>query len=221
MIPVLWLALGQTFQMIGMALVLTIVVGLPVGVLLVTTDRGGIFEAPFGSRRFGAGLHAVLGFVVNVGRSLPFIILMVALIPFTRLVVGTSIGPVAAVVPLTVAAIPFFARLVEIALREVDGGLIEAAKSLGATRGTIVWKVLVPEARPGIVLGLSTSVISLLNYSAMAGIIGGGGIGDIAFRYGYQRFDTAYLITTIVLLVVIVQLIQSIGSAVARRLSHR
>jgi len=221
MLPILEKALIETFQMIGIALAFTVVLGLVVGVLLVTTDTGGIYSTPFGSRRLGSAVHSVLGFVVNIGRSLPFIILMVALIPLSRAIVGTSIGPIAASVPLTVAAIPFFARLVEISLREVDPGLIEAANSLGATRSTIVRKVLLAEARPSIVLGLSTSVISLLNYSAIAGTIGGGGIGDIAIRYGYQRFDTAYLVTTIIILIVIVQVVQSVASITARRLSHR
>lgn len=221
MLPVLATALVETFQMIGLALILTIVLGLALGILLVATDEGGLLASPFRSRRLGSIVHASLGVVVNVGRSLPFIILMVALIPFSRMIVGTSIGPLAAAVPLTVAAIPFFARLVEISLREVDEGLVEAAKSLGATRRTIIWRVLLAEARPGIVLGLSTSVISLLNYSAIAGTIGGGGIGDIAIRYGYQRFDTAYMVATILILIVIVQIIQSVSSSLARRLSHR
>jgi D-methionine transport system permease protein len=221
MIPTISKALGETFQMIGIALAFTIIFGLIVGVLLVTTDDDGILAAPFGSRRFGSALHAVLGFVVNIGRSLPFIILMVVLIPFSRLIVGTFLGPIGSSVPLTVAAIPFFARLVEIALREVDTGLVEAAKSLGANRRTIVWKVLLAEARPSIILGLSTSVISLLNYSAIAGTIGGGGIGDIAVRYGYQRYDNAYLLVTVVILVVIVQAVQLLASAAARALSHR
>ncbi|TQL52974.1 methionine ABC transporter permease [Subtercola boreus] len=221
MVPILTKALGETFQMIGIALAFTIVFGLLVGVLLVSTDEGGVYEAPLGSRRLGVVIHAVLGFIVNIGRSLPFIILMVVLIPFTRLIIGTFIGPTAAAVPLTIAAIPFFARLVEIALREVDTGLVEAARSMGARRGTIIWKVLLAEARPSIVLALSTSVISLLNYSAIAGTIGAGGIGDIAIRYGYQRYDNAYLFTTIVILIVIVQVVQLIASAVARKLSRR
>ena len=221
MIPVLTKALADTATMVGIALGFTIVLGLLVGVLLVTTDDNGLFAAPFGSRRFGRGLHAVLGFIVNIGRSLPFIILMVVIIPFTKLLVGTFLGPVAAAVPLTVAAIPFFARLVEIALREVDYGLVEAAKSLGASKRTIIWKVLLAEGRPSIVLGLSTSVISLLNYSSIAGLIGAGGIGDIAIRYGYQRYQEDYLIVTIIILIVIVQAVQLIASGVAKRLSHR
>ena len=214
-------ALAETGQMVGIALVFTIVFGLAVGVVLVGTDTGGIISEPFRSPRLGAVIHAVLGFLVNVGRSLPFIILMVLLIPVSRAIVGSSIGSTAAAVPLTVAAIPFFARLVEIALRDVDDGLVEAAKSLGARRGTIIWKVLLAEARPGIVLGLSTSVISMINYSAIAGTIGGGGIGDIAIRYGYQRYSIPYLVVTILILIVIVQGVQLIASGVVRRVNHR
>lgn len=218
---VLSLAVAQTLQMIAIAIVPTVVLGMLIGIVLVGTDADGILAAPFGSRRFGTIVHAVLGFIVNVGRSLPFIILMVLLIPFSRLIVGTFLGPVGASVPLTIAAIPFFARLAEIALREVDGGLIEAAKSLGATRRTIIWKVMLAEARPSIVLAFSTSVITLINYSAIAGTVGGGGIGDLAYRYGYQRYSVPYLLVTTVLLIIIVQVIQSILSAVSRRLSHR
>jgi D-methionine transport system permease protein len=221
MIPVLLKAIGDTFTMVGLALGFTIVFGLLVGVLLVTTDDNGVFASPFGSRRLGRTFHAVLGFIVNIGRSLPFIILMVLIIPFTKLIVGTFLGPVAAAVPLTIAAVPFFARLVEIALREVDYGLVEAAKSLGATKKRIIWNVLLAEGRPSIVLGLSTSVISLLNYSAIAGLIGAGGIGDIAIRYGYQRYQEDYLLVTTVLLIIIVQVVQLIASSVAKKLSRR
>jgi D-methionine transport system permease protein len=214
-------ALGETATMIGIAIVPTVVLGLLIGVVLVGTDADGVFAAPLGSRRFGAIIHTVLGFIVNIGRSLPFIILLVLLIPFSRLIVGTFIGPIGASVPLTVAAIPFFARLVEIALREVDGGLVEAAKSLGATRGTIIWKVLLSEARPSLVLAFSTQVISLINYSAIAGTVGGGGLGDLAYRFGYQRYSVPYLVVTTLILIVIVQAVQSVLSAIARRLSHR
>lgn len=210
-------ALGETTLMVSVAMLGTVVLGLPLGVLLVILDRGGILEAPFGSRRLGHRLHVVLGFIVNVGRSLPFIILMVAILPFTKLIVGTSIGLWAAVVPLTVAAIPFFARLVEIAIREVDHGLVEAASSLGATKWDIVRKVLVPESLSAIILGLFTSVISLLNYSAMAGVIGGGGLGDLALREGYQRYNAWYMVAVVVVLIIIVQVLQSLGNALARR----
>ena len=222
MVAILWQATLDTFFMVGLTLVFTILIGLPLGVLIVQTDRGGFWQAPFGSRALGRVINQVLGFVVNVGRSLPFVILMVALIPFTRLIMGgTSIGAGAAVVPLTVAAIPFFARLVEIAVREVESGLIEAATAIGVSRFGIIGKVLIPEALPAMVLGISTTVIAVINYSAMAGVLGSGGIGDVAYRYGYQRFSTEYMVVTVVLLVVIVQLVQSLGGWLARRLSHR
>jgi D-methionine transport system permease protein len=221
MIPVLLKALADTGLMIGLALVPTVLLGLAIGVLLVATEKGGVLAAPLGSERLGRVIHSVLGFLVNIGRSLPFIILMVLIIPFTRLIVGTFIGPVGASVPLAVAAIPFFARLVEIALNDVDQGLVEAAKSLGASRWTIVWKVLLAEGRGSIVLGFSTSVVSLLNYSAIAGSIGAGGIGDVAIRYGYQMYSMPYLVTTVVILIVIVQVVQGGLGLIARRISHR
>jgi D-methionine transport system permease protein len=215
------LAIAQTFQMIGIAIVPTVVFGLLIGIVLVGTDPEGIFPTVLGSRRLSVIVHSVLGFLVNIGRSLPFVILMVLLIPFSRLIVGTFLGPVGASVPLTIAAIPFFARLVEISLREVDGGIVEAAKSLGSTRGTIIWKVLLAEARPSLVLAFSTQVISLLNYSAIAGIVGGGGLGDLAYRYGYQRYSVPYLVVTTIILIIIVQVVQSVLSAIARRISRR
>ncbi len=222
MVGILTKAVGETFYMVGLTLLFTAVIGLLLGLVLVGTDRGGIWERPFGSAGLGRAVHAVLGFIINVGRSLPFVILMVALIPFTRLIMGgTSIGSTAAIVPLTVAASPFFARLVEIAVREVDGGLLEAAHSLGATKAQLVWKVMVPEALPAIVLGLSTTVITIINFSAMAGVLASGGLGDVAYRYGYQRFSTEYMVITIVLLIIIVQVVQSLGGLLARKLSHR
>ncbi|MCG5219023.1 methionine ABC transporter permease [Streptosporangium sp. KLBMP 9127] len=199
--------------MVVWSTLLTVLFGLPLGVLLVTTERGGLTSAP--------PVKAVLGAVVNVGRSLPFIVLMVAILPFTRLVTGTTIGTVAAVVPLTLGAVPFFARLVETALRGVDRGVVEAAQAIGAGRTRIVARVLLPESVPGLVAGLTVTIVALIGYSAMAGAIGGGGLGDLAVRYGYQRFDTAVMIITVVVLIVIVQVIQSLGDLVARRLSHR
>ncbi|RBQ15236.1 metal ABC transporter permease [Spongiactinospora rosea] len=206
-------ATGETLQMVALATLLTAVFGLPLGVLLVTADRGGLAPAP--------GFKAVLGAVVNIGRSLPFIVLMVAIIPFTRLVTGTTIGTAAAVVPLTLGAVPFFARLVETALRGVDREVVEAAQAMGARRLAIVGKVLLPESLPGLVAGLTVTVVALIGYSAMAGAIGGGGLGDLAVRYGYQRFDTAVMIITVVVLIVIVQLVQSLGDLVARRLDRK
>ncbi|MEV0715485.1 methionine ABC transporter permease [Asanoa sp. NPDC050611] len=199
--------------MVLVATLLTAVGGLLVGVLLVLTDRGGLLAAP--------PVNAVLGLVVNIGRSLPFIILLVAIIPFTRAVVGTTIGTSAAIVPLTVGAIPFYARIVETALREVDSGVVAAARAMGASRREIVAKVLLRESRPGLVAGLTITVVALVGYSAMAGVVGGGGLGDLAIRYGYQRFETGVMIATVVLLVLFVQLTQMLGDLVARRLSHK
>jgi D-methionine transport system permease protein len=211
--PDLWNATAESLYMIAVSTVLTALLGLVVGVLLVLTDRGGLLPVP--------SLNAVLGVIVNIGRSLPFIILLVAIIPFTRLVVGTSIGTTAAIVPLTVAAIPFFARIVEAAIREVDPSVVDAALAMGATRREVVVKVLLREARPGLVAGLTITVIALIGYSAMAGFVGGGGLGDLAIRFGYQRFETEVMIATVVLLVVFVQLIQMLGDRIARRLSHK
>ena len=163
----------------------------------------------------------VVGGVVNAVRSTPFIILLVAIIPFTRWVTGTSIGTWAAVVPLTLAVAPFIARLVETALREVDNGLVEAAQSMGASTWQIVWKVLLPEALPGIVAGLTISLVSLTGYSAMAGAVGGGGLGDLGIRYGYQRFLPDVMLAVVVILIVFVQIIQSLGDWAVRRMSHR
>ncbi|WP_327085225.1 ABC transporter permease [Nonomuraea sp. NBC_01738] len=211
--PLLQEGAGQTLQMVLLATLFTVLLGLPLGVALVVFDKQGLRPLPV--------VQSVLGFVVNVGRSLPFIVLMIAIIPFTRLVVGTTIGTAAVVVPLTVGAVPFFARLVETALREVGSDVVQAAQAMGASRTAIVAKVLLPEARAGIVSAITVTVIALIGYSAMAGTVGGGGLGDLAIRYGYQRFETLVMIVTVVLLVVLVQLIQSLGDRVARRLSHR
>lgn len=211
--PLLIEGAGETAVMVGWSTLFTVIFGLPLGVALVVLDRGGLAPAP--------AVKSVLGVIVNVGRSLPFIVLMIAIIPFTRLVVGTTIGTAAVVVPLTVGAVPFFARLVETALREVGTDVVQAAQAMGAGRTAIVRKVLLPEALPGLVAGLTVTVVALIGYSAMAGTVGGGGLGDLAVRYGYQRFETLVMIVTVVLLIVIVQLIQSLGDVVARRLSHK
>ncbi|GAA5051909.1 D-methionine transport system permease protein [Thermocatellispora tengchongensis] len=213
LVPVLWEATAETAQMVLWSTLLTAVFGLPIGVLLVTTGRGGLTPLP--------ALNAVLGAVVNIGRSLPFIVLMVAILPFTRLITGTTIGTVAAIVPLTLGAVPFYARLVESAVRGVSREVVEAAQAMGARRVTVVLKVLLPETLPALVAGLTVTVVALIGYSAMAGAIGGGGLGDLAIRYGYQRFDTTVMVITVVLLIVIVQLVQSLGDLLARRLSHR
>jgi D-methionine transport system permease protein len=208
----IWQATLETLQMVGVATLVTVPAGLVLGVLLLITDRGGLLPAPVVNR--------VLGAVVNVGRSVPFIILLVAVIPLTRALVGTTIGTTAAIVPLALATIPFYARIVETALREVAPGLVEAALSAGATHRQVVTKVLIPEALPSLVSGLTITVIGVIGYSAMAGAVGGGGLGDVAIRYGYQRYDTEVTIATVVVLVVLVQLIQMAGDLVARRLSH-
>ena len=209
----LWVGLKETAWMVGFSALLTAIGGLLVGILLVLTDRGGLLAA--------RPVNALLGLVVNVGRSLPFIILLVAVIPFTRALVGTTIGTTAAIVPLTIGAIPFYARIVETAIREVPGDVVAAAVAMGASRRQIVGKVLLREARPGLVAGLTITVVALVGYSAMAGVVGGGGLGDLAVRYGYQRFETDVMIATVVVLVVFVQAVQSVGDVVVRRLSHR
>jgi len=203
----------ETLVMVGISGLVGALAGLPLGVLLFLTDRGGVLQSVMSNR--------VMGLTVNAVRSTPFIILLVAVIPLTRVIVGTSIGTAAAVVPLTIAAAPFVARLVETALREVDRGLIETAEALGATTRQIVFKVLLPEALPGIVAGLTITFVSLVGYSAMAGAIGGGGLGDLGIRYGYQRFLPEVMVTVVVILIVFVQLVQSFGDWLVRRLSHR
>ncbi|MET1044138.1 MAG: methionine ABC transporter permease [Microbacteriaceae bacterium] len=218
---VLLIATGETLYMVFFALLFTVLIGLPLGVVLVTTETGGILEKPFGSGTAGRILNRVLEFVVNLGRSVPFVILMVALIPFTRLVVGTSIGSTAAIVPLSAVAIPFFARMVEIAIKEVDAGLVEAAESLGATRWQIISKVLVPEALSPMILGLATTVTSIINFSAMVGVVAGGGLGSVALRYGYQRYSVIHMITVIIIIFVIVMVLQGIAARLARRVAHR
>ncbi|MBP9040409.1 MAG: ABC transporter permease [Anaerolineaceae bacterium] len=212
-IPNLSHAALETLYMVGVSTLLTVVLGLPLGVLLVITDRNGLKSVP--------ALNQVLGAVVNFARSLPFIILLVVVIPFTRFVVGTSIGSTAAIVPLSLAAIPFFARVAETGLREVDRGLVEAAQAMGCTTWQIIRKVLLPEALPSLILGIALTIINLIGYSAMAGVIGGGGLGDVAVRYGYQRFETAVMVVTVVLLVVVVQGIQILGSKLALKVSKR
>ncbi|MGV8896965.1 MAG: methionine ABC transporter permease [Rhodoglobus sp.] len=218
---VLLVGTGQTLYMVGVALLVTIIVGLPIGVILVGTEAGGVFERPFGSRAVGVAINRLLDFIVNLGRSVPFIILMVALIPFTRLVVGTFIGSTAAIVPLSVVAIPFFARMVEISIKEVDSGLIEAADSLGATRWHVVSKVQVPEALSSIILGLSTTVTSIINFSAMVGTVAGGGLGDVAIRYGYQRYSVIHMTAVIIITFVIVMILQAVATHFARRFARR
>lgn len=218
---VLLVATGQTLYMVGVSLIVTIVVGLPLGVVLVGTEPGRFLERPFGSRVAGSIINRTLDLVVNFGRSVPFIILMVALIPVTRMIVGTFIGPTAAIVPLSAVAIPFFARMVEIAIKEVDPGLLEVASSLGASRWQLVTKVLLPEAAPPMLLGLSTTVTSIINFSAMVGTVAGGGLGDVAIRYGYQQYSWIHIVSVIVIIFAIVMILQGLATWGARRLARR
>jgi D-methionine transport system permease protein len=213
LLPELLAALGQTLTMLGIGLGAALLLGGPLGILLFLVGDGQSLQ--------NRTLAAVLGWVVNTVRSFPFIILLVALVPFTRVIAGSSIGPLAAAVPLSVAAIPYFARLVEQTLREVPRGVIEAAEAMGASELQIVTRVLLVEARAGLVLALTVLAISFLSYSAVAGVVGGGGIGDLAIRYGYYRFETDVMVFTVALLIVLVQLIQFAGTRVARRLDKR
>ena len=213
LIPILWEATLQTLYMVALSTLIGTLIGGPLGVFLATSRRGELLSAP--------ALNTALGLVVNAARSTPFIILVVAIIPFTRLIAGTSIGTTAAIVPLTIAAAPFIARLIETAIREVDAGLIEAARAMGATPGQIVRKVLIPEAMPGIILGLTLAVVSLIGYSAMVGAVGGEGLGDLGIRYGYQRFMPEVMLAVVVILIVLVQLVQSGGEWIASRFDKR
>ena len=206
-------SLWETLVMVGISGTAGALIGVPLGVFLRLTDHGGVLQ--------NGAVNKLVGWLVNAVRSTPFIILLVAIIPFTRFITGSSIGTAAAVVPLTIAAAPFVARLVEAALREVDHGLVEAAQAMGATTGQIVWKVLLPEALPGIVAGLTITFVSLTGYSAMAGAIGGGGLGDLGIRYGYQRFLPEIMLAVVLVLVFFVQAVQSLGDWAVRRLSHR
>lgn len=206
-------ALKETAVMVAVSGALAAIVGIPLGVILVTTGRGHILQ--------NLVVNRVLGAIVNAARSTPFIILMVAIIPLTRMIVGTSIGTAAAIVPLSLAAIPFAARLVETSLREVDTGLVEAAQAMGASPYQIIAKVLLPEAWPGIIAGLTITLVSLIGYSAMAGAVGGGGLGDLGIRYGYQRFQPEVMIAVVVVLIVLVQAVQTAGDVLARKLNKR
>ena len=206
-------ALAETAIMVGISGLLSLCIGLPLGLLLVITDDAGVWRHPL--------LNRLLGAVINAFRSTPFIILLVALIPFTRFIVGTTIGTVAAIVPLAIAAIPYYARVAEMSLREVDRGLIEALHALGATRWQIVREALVPEALPGLISGFTVTLVTLIGASAMAGAVGAGGLGDLAIRYGYQRFETDIMVGVIVLLIVIVSGLQMSGDLLARRFNRR
>lgn len=213
LIPDINTAFIQTLYMIAISLIVALVIGLPVGILLFVTDKGLFWENRL--------IQVALGFIVNMIRSIPFIILLVALIPLTKAIVGTQIGPTAASVSLSVAAIPFFARIVETSLREIDKGVIEAAIAAGATPWMIIKDVLLLEAKSGIISGITLTLISLVGFSAMAGTIGGGGIGDLAIRFGYYRYDNTIMITTVVILIVLVQVIQLLGDFIAKAVDKR
>ncbi|WP_192458292.1 methionine ABC transporter permease [Musicola keenii] len=203
----------ETLYMVGLAALFTVLLGLPTGVVLFISRRAGVLPMP--------AVNAVLGGIINVGRSLPFVVLLIALIPFTRWVVGTTLGSTAAVVPITIGAFPFFARIVENALDDVDRGRIEAVLSMGGTVWHIIGKALLPEALPAIVAGITLTIVMLIGFSSMAGVIGGGGLGDLAIRYGYQRFNHQIMAGTVIVLVLLVQLVQSLGEWGVRSLAYR
>ncbi len=213
MIERLWGALLDTMLMVSVSAGIAVLAGIPLAVFLVTSGPGGIFAAP--------RLNRIVGAVVNGFRAVPFIVLLVALIPVTRFLAGTTIGVWAAIVPLAVSATPFFARIAEVSLREVDPGLIEAAQSIGCRRWHIVRHVLLPEALPGIIGGFTITVVSMIGASAMAGAVGAGGLGDVAIRYGYQRFDTTVMMAVIVVLIALVCAVQFAGDRAVRRLRAR
>jgi len=213
MVMLLAKALGETVYMVAVSMAIATLLGVPLGVLLHTTGKGQILEA--------AVFNKTIGAVVNAVRSIPFIILMVAIIPLTRLLVGSAIGTTAAMVPLVIASVPFIGRQVETSLKEVPYGLVEAAQSMGASPAQIIFRVLLPESMPGIVAQLTTVIISLVGESAMAGAIGGGGLGDLAIRYGYQRFRPDVMLATVVILIVLVQLVQFAGNTLAKKLDKR
>ena len=203
----------DTLVMTGISTIFAYLIGLPLGVILTITQPNGI--------RPNRAVNQILGWIVNVGRSLPFIILMVAIMPFTKLIVGTKIGVKGAIVPLIVSAAPFIARMVETSLAEVESGVVEAVQSMGASTFQIIWKVYLPEAKPSLVLGGAISIVTILAYTAMAGSVGGGGLGDIAIRYGYYRYQDEVMIATLVLIIILVQVIQSTCDAIAKKIDHR
>ena len=201
-------ALYETLYMVTVSLVIGALISIPLGILLVVTRKNGIWSNTI--------LHQVLNPIINILRSIPFIILLIAIVPFTKLLVGTSIGTTAAIVPLTVYVAPYIARLVENSLLEVDDGIIEAAKAMGASPLQIIRYFLLPEALGSLILAITTAIIGLIGSTAMAGAVGGGGIGDLALVYGYQRFDTIVIVITVIVLIIIVQIIQTLGNFIAR-----
>ena len=212
----IWQSTLQTFQMVGLSTLFSVILGLPLGILLCFTspvNQGDLKPKPV--------LNELLSRIVNILRSFPFIILIIVLFPLSRLVVGTAIGTKATIVPLSIAAAPFVARLVETALKEVDPGVIQAAKTMGSTNSQIVFKVMLPEALPSLVAGLTLTIINLIGYSAMAGAVGGGGLGDLAIRYGYQRFRTDVLFVAVIISLVLVEVIQFIGNRISAGIMKR
>ena len=198
----------ETIYMVLLSSAVSYLIGIPLGIILVVTDKKGISPMP--------ALNLILGVIINILRSVPFLILLVAVLPFTRMVVGTTLGAKAVVVPLVIAAAPYIARMVESSLKEVDAGVIEAAKSMGANTMQIVWKVLLPESKPSLLIGAAISVTTILGYSAMAGFVGGGGLGTIAINYGYYRYQTDMMLITVAILVIIVQIIQEAGMRMSK-----
>ncbi|HHK5095385.1 TPA: methionine ABC transporter permease [Pseudomonas aeruginosa] len=209
----IWLASVDTFWMLGGSLLFTVVLGLPLGVLLFLTGPRQMFEQK--------AVYTLLSLVVNILRSLPFIILLIVMIPLTVLITGTSLGVAGAIPPLVVGATPFFARLVETALREVDKGIIEATQAMGASTRQIIWNALLPEARPGIIAAITVTAITLVSYTAMAGVVGAGGLGDLAIRFGYQRFQTDVMVVTVVMLLILVQILQTVGDKLVVHFSRK
>jgi D-methionine transport system permease protein len=203
----------DTLVMLGVSLVLTVLIGLPMGVLLFLTAKGRLLQQPLA--------HMLLATVVNLLRAVPFIILLIVMIPVTVLLVGTSLGVAGAIPPLVVGAAPFFARLTETALHEVDRGVVEATQAMGATHRQIVFGTLLPEAMPGLVAAVTVTAVALVSYTAMAGVVGAGGLGDLAIRFGYQRFQTDVMVVTVTLMLVLVQVLQSMGDLLVRRVSRR
>ena len=213
MIQLLLSGIGETLYMVIVSTVVAYVFGIPLGVIMYITDKKGICR--------NRVINLVVGIIINIIRSVPFLILLVAILPFTRLVVGTTIGPTATIVPLIVAAIPFVARMVESSLKEVDGGVIEAAKSMGSSNFQIITRVLLPEAKPSLLVGLTIAITTILGYSAMAGFTGGGGLGAIATNYGYYRYQTDIMLVTVAILVIIVQIFQEVGIRIVNKLDKR
>ena len=213
MIQLIITGIGETLYMVVISTVVAYVFGIPLGVIMYITDKKGICRNRI--------INLVVGVIINIIRSVPFLILLVAILPFTRLVVGTTIGPTATIVPLIVAAIPFVARMVESSLKEVDGGVIEAAKAMGSSNFQIITRVLLPEAKPSLLVGLTIAITTILGYSAMAGFTGGGGLGAIATNYGYYRYQTDVMLITVAVLVIIVQIFQEVGIRIVNKLDKR